>query len=203
MSTAFFDIDTQIDFLFPAGALYVPGAERLLPGIRRLNRLASSRGFPVVSTMCAHSENDPEFRTWRPHCVVGTPGQKKPQETLLERSAVIPNRPAHIDLEGIQQLLLEKQELNLFTNPNLPELLRRLNADQYVVYGVVTEFCVRFAAMGLLEQGKPVSLVSDAIQSLDARESDFILQEFERRGGFLKKIDEVCTNLTFQGELRL
>ena len=27
---AFFDIDTQIDFLFPAGSLYVPGAERLL-----------------------------------------------------------------------------------------------------------------------------------------------------------------------------
>ena len=31
MKTVFFDIDTQIDFLYPAGALYVPGAERLLP----------------------------------------------------------------------------------------------------------------------------------------------------------------------------
>ena len=26
MTTVFFDIDTQVDFLYPAGALYVPGA---------------------------------------------------------------------------------------------------------------------------------------------------------------------------------
>jgi len=26
MKTVYFDIDTQIDFLFPAGSLYVPGA---------------------------------------------------------------------------------------------------------------------------------------------------------------------------------
>ena len=35
MKTVFFDIDTQIDFLYPAGALYVPGAERILPEIGR------------------------------------------------------------------------------------------------------------------------------------------------------------------------
>jgi nicotinamidase/pyrazinamidase len=39
MKTVFVDVDTQIDFLFPAGALYVPGAERLLPAIARLNHL--------------------------------------------------------------------------------------------------------------------------------------------------------------------
>ena len=33
----YFDIDTQIDFMFPAGALYVPGAEKLLPRIAQLN----------------------------------------------------------------------------------------------------------------------------------------------------------------------
>ena len=31
MKTVFFDIDTQIDFVFPAGALYVPGAEIFCP----------------------------------------------------------------------------------------------------------------------------------------------------------------------------
>src|SRR5689334_10348127 len=37
---AFFDIDTQIDFLFPAGALYSPGAERIIEPVARLNRFA-------------------------------------------------------------------------------------------------------------------------------------------------------------------
>ena len=46
MKTVFFDIDTQIDFMYPAGALYVPGAERIVPAIAQLNRHAAGRGFP-------------------------------------------------------------------------------------------------------------------------------------------------------------
>ena len=61
MKTIFFDIDTQLDFLYPAGALYVPGAERIVPAIARLNRYAAAHGIPVVSTTDAHAENDPEF----------------------------------------------------------------------------------------------------------------------------------------------
>src|SRR6185437_14578387 len=38
MKKAFFDIDTQIDILFPAGALYAPGAERVVEPVARLNR---------------------------------------------------------------------------------------------------------------------------------------------------------------------
>src|SRR5215467_5124827 len=38
MTTAFVDVDTQFDFLLPTGALSVPGAERIIPTIARLNR---------------------------------------------------------------------------------------------------------------------------------------------------------------------
>jgi hypothetical protein len=61
MKAVFFDIDTQIDFLFPAGSLYVPGGEQLLPALSRLNHYAAAHGIPVVSSMCAHAEDDPEF----------------------------------------------------------------------------------------------------------------------------------------------
>src|ERR1700677_4355342 len=74
MKTVFFDIDTQIDFVYPAGALYVPGAENILPLVGELNRHA-----PVlISTMDAHSEDDPEFQIFPHHCVVGPPAQHKP-----------------------------------------------------------------------------------------------------------------------------
>ena len=61
MKRVFFDIDTQIDFMFPAGALYVPGAAQLVPVVSKLNHFAAENGIPLISTMCAHSEDDPEF----------------------------------------------------------------------------------------------------------------------------------------------
>jgi nicotinamidase/pyrazinamidase len=180
MKTVFFDIDTQIDFLYPAGALYVPGADAILPVIARLNQGAQV----VVSTMCAHEENDPEFRDWPPHCVVGTAGQLKPQSTLLEDRSVIPSRVS-ADFTLARQIILEKQQLDLFTNPNLTRLLEALEADEYVVYGVVTEYCVRFAALGLLKTGKPVTLVTDAIQALSEEEGARTIQDFTAAGGRL------------------
>ena len=59
MKTVFVDVDSQLDFLYPAGALYVPGAERIVPAIARLNQFAAGRGVPVISTTDAHAENDP------------------------------------------------------------------------------------------------------------------------------------------------
>jgi nicotinamidase/pyrazinamidase len=192
VKTVFFDIDTQIDFLYPAGALYVPGAERLLPSLARLNRYAAAHGIPVISTTDAHAEDDPEFREWPPHCVAGTHGQQKPAETLLEKRVVIPTAPGEYDIAGAQQIVLEKQQLDLFTNPNLPALLERLNAERHVVYGVVTEYCVRCAVMGLLALGKPVELVSDAIQSLNPDDARRTLDEFTACGGRLTTLAEVC-----------
>lgn len=193
MRTAFFDIDTQIDFLFPAGSLYVRGAERLIPTLARLNQFAASRGIPLVSTMCSHSENDAEFRHWPAHCVAGTVGQQKPASTLLARRAVIPTTPADYRIEDAEQILLEKQQLDLFTNPCLLQLLKRLAADHYVVYGVVTEYCVRLAALGLLAAGKPVSVVTDAIATLRAEDSARALQEITSAGGKLVTVADVCS----------
>jgi nicotinamidase/pyrazinamidase len=192
MKTVFFDIDTQLDFLYPAGALYVPGAEKLLPALAQLNRYAAAHSVPVVSTMDAHAEDDPEFRDWPPHCVAGTPGQQKPAATLLEKRVVIPTTPGEYAIEGAEQIILEKQALDLFTNPNLPGLLEKLEAGRCVVYGVVTEYCVRCALLGLLKLGRPVELVTDAIQSLDQEAARRTLAEFTSAGGRRTTVAEVC-----------
>jgi len=190
MTTAFVDIDTQIDFLYPAGALYVPGAEALLPALIRLNTYAAAHGIPVLSTTDAHGENDPEFRTWPPHCVAGTAGQQKPVQTLLERRVVVPSTPGDCDIDSAAQIILEKQQLDLFTNPNLTAVLERLNADRYVVYGVVTEYCVRCAVMGLLRTGKQVELVTDAIRALNEEDARRTFEEFGALGGKLTTVAE-------------
>jgi nicotinamidase/pyrazinamidase len=196
VKTVFFDVDTQIDFLYPAGALYVPGAEKIVERIAALNRFAGAQGIPVVSTMDAHSENEPEFRQWPPHCVAGTVGQRKPVATLLERRVTVPNAPGLPAVLGAQQILLEKQALDCFTNVNLAELLKQFGAERYIVYGVVTEICVQFAAFGLLNTGRRVELVTDAVKELDASAQSRMLAEFTAKGGVLTNSTRIMSEVS-------
>ena len=185
MRTVFFDVDTQLDFLYPAGALYAPGAESIVPAVAALNRYAAAHGIPVISTMDAHTEDDPEFRTWPHHCVAGTHGQQKPSATLLEKRVVLPNALCSVDIAGAQQVLLEKQTVDCFDCVNLDDVLAKLGAERYVVYGVVTEICVKLAAMGLLRMGRRVEIVTDAVRALSSEEGARTLAEFTAAGGLL------------------
>jgi nicotinamidase/pyrazinamidase len=193
MKTVFFDVDTQLDFLYPAGALYVPGAERIVDNVARLNRYAAANDIPVISDMDAHSENDPEFRDWPAHCIAGTFGQAKPQATLLDRRAVLSSKAKLSEWpSGMQQLLLEKQSLDAFSNPQLPGFLQSLRADRFVVYGVVTEICVKCAVTGLLRTGKRVELVTDAVRHLNEDEAQQTMRNLEKAGGGLTTTAEIC-----------
>ena len=191
MNTVFVDIDTQLDFLAPAGALYVPGAERVVDGIARLNRHAAERGIPVVSTVDAHAENDIEFQAWPAHCVAGTWGQRKSEATLLERRVVVPNRPGPLALEAAQQIIVEKQTVDAFQAPNFSRVIEALAPVRFVLYGVVTEVCVLHAARGLLKTGKPLTVVTDALASLSDEASRRALDEIERSGGVLARAADV------------
>ncbi|MGA7409708.1 MAG: cysteine hydrolase family protein [Bryobacteraceae bacterium] len=198
MKTVFLDIDTQIDFLFPAGALYVPGAEEIVPNLAALTRHALSRGHQIISTADAHSENDPEFKTWKPHCVAGTFGQHKAAATLTERPfplVVSSNagalEPLTTQLSQAKQIIVEKQMLDCFSNPSLMPLLNALQADRFVVYGVATEYCVRCALAGLVVLGKPVFLVTDAIRGINPEASRQVITGFEARGVTLRSTADV------------
>lgn len=190
MKTVFFDIDTQLDFMMPAGALSVPGAGKLIPAVASLNQWAWEHGVPVISTVDAHAENDAEFRQWPAHCIQGTHGQTKPDQTLHRDRIIVPNEPIAA-LADAPQYLLEKQVLDCFTNVNLAALLGRLNAQRYVVYGVVTEYCVRCAALGLLQTGGCVELVTDAIQSLNGDDGRKTVDDFLAAGGHLTTLAAV------------
>ncbi|HEX4135940.1 MAG TPA: isochorismatase family protein [Bryobacteraceae bacterium] len=166
---AFFDIDTQNDFVVPGGALYGQGSERVIPWVARLNRYAGENGIALISSMCAHREDSKEFEVWLPHCIVGTEGQKKPAATLLA------------DRE--KQIIVEKDDLDLFSNPDVIPLLDKLAIDECFVYGVFTEYCVKCAIMGLLKIGREVSLVTEATAHLSPSEGERVVAHFVAAGG--------------------
>ena len=187
--TIFWEVDTQADFMLPGGKLYVPGAEKIIPNIKRLVDVARQGDVLLVSDACRHSQNDPEFQTFPPHCVRGTPGARIIPEGLAQTFYTIPNDEKHKlpnNLMTFQQIILEKQTLDVFDNPHASTLVERLGKDvQYVVFGVATEYCVRLAAKGLLARGHKVSIVKDAIETLQAEDGRHALEELKSLGARL------------------
>jgi nicotinamidase/pyrazinamidase len=189
----FWEVDVQRDFMLPGGNLYVPGAEKLLPNIRRLTDSARQGKVFLVSHGCFHTPNDPEFKMFPPHCVKGTPGAELVPEAMTGKVARIPNDASAMpqDLSQYQQVLLEKQTLNIFESRHADELVRRLgNHAEFVVFGVVTEYCVSFAAKGLLERGRRVAVVQDAIETLKKEDGESTMAELKRLGARLTTTEE-------------
>jgi nicotinamidase/pyrazinamidase len=195
----FWEVDTQADFMLPGGKLYVPGAERLLPNIRRLTDATRQGRVFLVSHGCYHTKDDPEFTTFPPHCVKGTPGSAYVPEAMTEKVVTVPNdvdAKLPNDLLPYQQIHLEKQTLDIFESRHADELVKRLPKDaEFVVFGVVTEYCVRFAAKGLLERGRRVCVVEDAIETLKAADGERTVAELKTLGAKFITTDQALAQL--------
>jgi len=195
----FWEVDVQRDFMLPGGSLYVPGAEKLLRNIRRLTDAARQGRVFLVSHGCFHTPDDPEFQTFPPHCVKGTEGAELVAEALTDKVARVPNDAAAKvpeDLSQFQQILLEKQTLNIFESKHAEELLQRLGKDpEFVVFGVVTEYCVSFAARGLLQRGRRVAVVQDAIETLKKEDGQATIAELARLGARFITTDQALAAL--------
>jgi nicotinamidase/pyrazinamidase len=190
----FWEVDAQQDFMLPGGKLYVSGAEKIIPRIKWLVDAAQKTGILLVSSACAHAADDPEFANFPPHCILGTEGARIVPEGLAKDHVIVPNRakfglPA--DLFDYAQIVIEKQELDVFSNPHTNEIVERLGAEAaYVVFGVVTEYCVHFASKGLLDRRREVFVVEDAIETVKAEEGRRALSELDAMGARLVTTDE-------------
>src|ERR1700674_2212299 len=202
-SVIFWDVDTQVDFMLPGGKLYVPGAEKLIPNLKRLTDAARQGRVFIIGDNCTHAPDDPEFARFPPHCVRGTPGAEIIPETRAEKVFVVPNqRGAAIpaNLSDFQQVILEKQTLDVFDNPNTEKVLERVaeftGADAEIfVFGVVTEYCVRLAAKGLLDRGRRVALVRDAIETLNGEDGRKTIDELTLLGARLVTTEQALAAL--------
>jgi nicotinamidase/pyrazinamidase len=196
----FWEVDVQADFMLPGGHLYVPGAEKLLPNIRRLTDAARQGRVFLVSHGCFHTPDDPEFKIFPAHCVKGTAGAELVPEALTGKVVRVPNDATASlpdDLSNYQQILLEKQTLNIFESRHADALVKKLGDwAEFVVFGVVTEFCVSFAAKGLIERGRRVAVVQDAIETLKREDGEKTIAELTTLGARLTTTDEALNALS-------
>jgi nicotinamidase/pyrazinamidase len=190
----FWEVDAQADFMLPGGKLYVPSAEKIIPNIQRLVEAAEETRTLLVSSGDAHPEGDPEFKIFPAHCLRDSPGARIIPEGMLPRFYVIPNNASFTlppRILDYQQLVLQKQTFDVFDNPQTERIVERLGGEaEYVVFGVVTEYCVRCAVKGLVERGHKVAVVKDAIETLKREDGERTLGEFRALVARLITTDE-------------
>jgi nicotinate phosphoribosyltransferase len=191
----FLDVDTQVDFMDARGPLYVPGSETIIPNLKRLMAYAQENRILVLSSADAHTADDPSFAQWPPHCVVGTPGQRRIPETQFPSKTTIPDRPgaftATEDWPG--QLEMEKTGYSVTGNPNFGSVVRALGPSHFVAFGVATEYCVRHSVLALRKLNFTVDLVVDAVRAITEEGGREAIDEMLAAGARLVTTDEVCS----------
>jgi nicotinamidase/pyrazinamidase len=170
----FVDVDTQRDLLQPDGSLYVPGAERLLPKLRRLFGFAKTHAVTILSTANAYDPHAFKSEKFPPHCLRGTPGQHKVDDTLMLHPLILENKPLDRSFPDLvrkhQQIIVEKQEFDVFTNPSVEKLLRVLPSNA-ILFGVPIEYSVKLAALGLRRLGFKTAVIQNVTLPLRGRDA--------------------------------
>ena len=201
----FWDVDTQHDFMKADGKLYVPGAESIIPNLRRLTDYAHARRIRIVASADDHVpghrelSDAPDWReTFPPHCMRGTPGQRKIPETTLRNPLVIEPEPGDVAELAARvsrhngDILFNKHWFDVFTNPNVEPVLDVIDPDDVVLYGVALDVCDRYAIEGLLQR-RPTSrifAVTDAMKPIDKGSAEHLLKEWGEAGVRLVRTDE-------------
>ena len=181
------DINTQKDFLLADGKACIRNHRRVLAHIRRVMAWARAGNIPVISTAEVYPNNNGNGSIQ--YCIDGTEGQKKIRYTLLENRINFPadgNTDLPRDmLRRYRQVILHKRCVDPFEEPRIDRLLSEVRANEFILVGASIEGAVMATALGLLQRGKKVSVVVDAVGSHNKREARLAFRKIEAKGAKL------------------
>jgi len=149
MSKLIVVVDTQYDFMMPGGALYVPGAEKLIqPMIQYLyenkyNDIIATYDTHHLDTYFQHREYT-EFK-FPPHCIARTGGWAN----------VLP-------IKEYRSAMWVKEEFDPWSNDNASREIEALYSGVPVeIIGVAADFCVKYAYEGFKQRGFDVKVIPE------------------------------------------
>jgi nicotinamidase-related amidase len=179
------DVNTQKDFFLDDGKIRVGNRRRILIHIRRLMAFARLKHIPVISISEVHPRNN----GYEGYCIDGTEGQKKLNYTLLGNRATFAadnntDLPVNL-LRKYHQIILHKRCVDPFDEPRIDRLLSEIRANEFVLIGAAVEGAVEATALGLLQRGKKVTVVVDAIGAQDKLKAKHSLRKIAAKGARL------------------
>lgn len=155
--TAVIVVDMVNDFCKPGGAMVLPGYEALIQPQLAIIEAARASGAPVVWVHDEHRRNMRREREWlkrTPHCVEGGWGRE-----------IIEDLGARDD-----EIHLVKRRYSAFFGTDLDLTLKDMMVDQLIVFGVVTNICVRSTVHDGFFLGYEVVVPHDACAATGPRE---------------------------------
>jgi nicotinamidase/pyrazinamidase len=198
MTSILWDVDTQIDFVHADGKLAVPGAGEVVPAMEQLVAAARAAGIAHVASADDHELTDPEISdtpdyatTYPPHCLRGTVGARKIAATAQADPVPLALTPVPERWLTGREFLLLKKHFDVFTNPNTETVLRLLDPEEVVVFGVATDVCDDAAIRGLRARGYDVTFVEDAACGLDEARTAACLEVWQTLGVQFARADDI------------
>jgi nicotinamidase-related amidase len=181
------DINTQRDFFLANGNTCIRNHRKILTNVRRMMAWAKRNNIRVISTCEVYPDHNGASEAG--YCIDGTEGQKKIRYTLLSNRASFPaddstDFPADI-LQQYRQIVLHKRCVDPFDEPRIERLLSEVRADNFVLIGASAEGAVKATALGLLQRGKRVCVVADAVGSINKREAKLAFRKMKAKGAKL------------------
>ena len=186
------DIGTQKDLFLAEGSYCIRNHRRILANVRRIMAWARSRNVPVISICEVHPRSNgvtTEPQTYPAYCIDGTEGQQKIRYTLLANRLDLPadskgDLPEDI-LRRYRQIILHSRCPDPFDEPRIDRLLSEMRAGEFILIGAEAEGSVKATALGLLQRGKKVSVVVDAVGSHNKTQGRLSFRKMNARGAAL------------------
>jgi nicotinamidase/pyrazinamidase len=169
-------VDIQADFTeYRNGSLAVPGTDqRFLEKVAERTRQFQEQGLPIIATRDHHPPDHLSFFTnhegaksldviqvedrqqilWPPHCVQRTSGA----DILLPADLIttIVSKGEHPKYDSYSAFRDDGGH-----ETGLKEQLEELGAETIIIYGLTTDFCVKFTVLHALEQGFSATVLLD------------------------------------------
>jgi ureidoacrylate peracid hydrolase len=179
-------VDMINEFCKPGGLMVLPGYEKLVPLQLRVIEAARKNDVPVIWVHDVHRANVRQDREWlkrTPHCVENSWGVE-----------VIEDLGAKAD-----EIHVTKRRYSAFFQTDLDLTLKDLGVDQIVVFGVVTNICVRSTVHDAFFNGYDVVVPQDCCAATGPREQESSLYDIATHFGTVSDADTVAAALAGSG----
>ena len=186
--TAVLVVDMINEFCKPGGRMVLPGYEALVEPQRAVAAAARDAGVPVVWIHDAHRANVRRDREWvkrTPHCIENSWATE-----IIEDLGARPD-----------EIHVTKRRYSAFFGTDLDVTLKDLMVDQLVVFGVVTNICVRSTVHDAFFNGYEVVVPHDCCAATGAREQDSSLYDIATHFGVVSDAATVVRALRDGGAL--
>ena len=176
-------IDMINDFCKPGGRMVLPGYETLVPYQLAVIEAARQAGVPVIWIRDSHRRNlrrDREMLKRTPHAEEGSWG-----------TGVIEDLGARPD-----EFVVLKPRYSSFFQTDLDLILKDMMIDQLVIFGVVTNICVRSTVHDAFFLGYEIVVPRDCCAATGPREQESSLYDIATHFGIVSDAGGVVAALS-------